>query len=220
MMSTRELRFTRHPPRELWLRPEPPADAERALIGWVQDIAAIDEGVPDDVMRIITRALTHDYRLTFIDPGVEKSSRWRNLERCSTRFLKASRLVPWRGYGLTSTCEANIAVRLFETKGWLWHLQSQLVLLTSRDELAPEISLGTLRQLMRSRRLDIRPLQAEFACVGIMTPGPDGDFAQLIFWRPESMSTFVERLRAQAEQAQISFVEVSEAEFKQTKWLP
>jgi hypothetical protein len=219
MMSTRELRFTRHPPPQLWLRPEPPADAQGALIGWVQDVAAIDEGVPDDVMRIITRALTQNYRLTFIDPDVEKSSQWRSLERHSTRFLKASRLAPWRGYGLTSTCDADIAVRLFATEGWLWHLQSQVVLLTSRDELAPEISFGTLHRLMQSRRLDIRPLRAELACIGVMTPGPDGDFAQLIFWQPASMSVFKEHLRAQAEQAQIGFVEVSKAEFQETKWL-
>jgi hypothetical protein len=149
---------------------------------------------------------------------VERTSQWRHLESCSTRFVRVSRLIPWIGFGLTSTREADVAVRLFTTVQSLWHLQSQIVFLTRRCDLPPEISCGTLHRLARSRHLDIRQLQAEFACSGIVTPGPDGDFAQLNFWCPGALSVFTEGLRTQAQQAQIGLVEVSELEFKRTRW--
>jgi hypothetical protein len=216
MMSIVELRLTRDPP--IWLPPQPPPATEVALIGWVEDVHRIDEGVPRDVRRIITRALTQEYRLTFLDPGVERTSQWRHRESCATRFVKVSRLVPWIGFGLTSTHEADVAVRLFATVQSLWHLQSQMVFLTQRCDLPPEISFGTLHRLTRSRRLDIRQLQAEFGCAGIMTPGPDGDFVQLNFWFPGALSSFTEGLCTQTQQAQIGLVEVSELEFKRTRW--
>jgi hypothetical protein len=52
-----------------------------------------------------------------------------------------------------------------------------------------------------------------------MTPGPDGCFAQLIFWRPGALSGVIDGLRAQAKQAHIDLVEVPKLEFwPGTKW--
>jgi hypothetical protein len=221
-MSTRELRATLNPPRELWFPPEPPPGSEALLIGWVRDVAPADEGVPDDVMRIVARALTRDYRLTFIDPGVEKSPQWKDSANGlrQTRFLKPTQFSPTAGYGLTTTCDPEVAVRLFSTDEWLWHLQSQWVFLSRPSDPPPEISFLTLNQVAQWRRLDPQRLQTEFGCQGVMAPGPDGEFIEIVLWQPGARTALLKSLQAEAGQAQVSWKEVPEVEFRETQWLP
>jgi hypothetical protein len=221
-MSTRELRSTLNPPRELWFPPEAPPGTEAMLIGWVQDVAPVDEGVPANVMEIVTRALTRDYRLTFIDPGAEKSPEWKDSENGlrQTRFLKPTQFSPIAGYGLTSTADANVAVRLFSTDEWLWHLQSQWVFLTRRSDPPPEMSFHALHQLAQWRRLDPHELQTEFRCQGVMAPGPDGEFIEIVLWQPGARAALLLNLQAEAEQAHLPWTQVSEVEFRETQWVP
>lgn len=220
-MSTRELRLTLDPPRELWFPPAPPPGTDSMLIGWVQDVAPVDEGVPANVMEVVTRAMTRDYRLTFIDPGVERSPEWKESQkgRGESRFVKATRFSPIRGYGLASTSDAKVAMRLFSTDESLWHLQSQWVFLTPRGDPPPEISFQALNQLAQWRRLDPGELQAEFGCQGIMAPGPDGEFIEVVLWLPGARTALVQSLQREAEQAHLPWAEVSEVEFRETQWL-
>lgn len=220
-MSKLELRLCRRPPRELWLKPEIPEGAAGTIIGWIQDVPPVEGGVPRAVSRVITTALTRNYRLTFVDPGRAKSAGWQDHGEHSTRFLRAEgigRLNPSAGYGLTSTVSADLALRLFETNESLWTLQSQIVLLTDRELCAPNVSFGTIDALMRTRKLDPTGLQAECGCLGVMTPGTDGDFAQLVFWRAGTLEGFQQAVRSVADSAGLSFAEVSESEFRQTRW--
>jgi hypothetical protein len=220
-MSARELRFTLHPPVELWLKPEPPPGAESALIGWVMDTPPIDDGVPHDVALAITRALTSKYALTFLDPGKGKSAQWESHGSYSVRFLKPTgflRLNPSAGYALTSTFDPETAVQLFDTNESLWVQQSQIVLLSLRDTPPPNITFQHLHDLLRSRQLDYNRLQSEDLCLGIVAPGPDGDFVQVILWESGAMSVLRERLRAESERSGLVFSEVTSSEFKQTRW--
>lgn len=220
-MSVMQVRCTLHPPKELWLEPHVPADAEGALVGWVAGAAPVDCGIPRDVARIITQTLTRNYRLTFLDPGVEAAPPWQEHATYETGFLKSSRFLDFRhsaGYALTSTITAEAAARLFETEESLWSLQSQIVFLTERKASPPNISFRTIDELVRTRKLLPARLSAEFACVGLMVPGPDGDFAQLILWQPRATQTFLGLLRLETEKTGLTFAEVSESEFRDTKW--
>jgi len=219
-MSAIELRFCAQPPRSLWLKPEIPEGADGAVIGWIQDAAPIDSGVPPDVAQIVAKALVEIYRLTFVDPGRTKSLDWQDQGDYLIRFVRADgigKLNPSAGYALTSTRAPRVAMRLFETAESLWTLQSQLVLLTDKHAQAPAVSFRAIDVLMRRRELDLAGLQA-FGCRGIMTPGPDGDFAQLTFWQGGAMDEFERSLRSECEIAGLTFVVVSETDFERTNW--
>jgi hypothetical protein len=220
-VSTVELRLCRRPPRESWLKPEIPAGADGAIVGWIQDAQPVESGVPPEVTRAIAGALLKYCRLTFVDPGQPKSPDWQQRGDRSVRFLRAEgmrRLNPSAGYPLTSTVSLNPALRLFETDESLWTLQSQVVLLNDRQGPAPSVSFARMDALMRTRKLEPACLQAECGCLGVMTPGPDGDFAQLISWQAGAMEGFTQALAAEAARAGLLFAEVSDLEFRQTRW--
>src|SRR5215469_8325701 len=154
-MSTVELRFCGQPPRSLWLRPEIPEGVDGAVIGWIQDAAPVDGGVPEDVARVIAEALTKKYRVTFVDPGRTKSTEWQTRGDDSVRCVRSDgigRLNPSAGYTLTSTLNSNVALRLFDTDESLWTLQSQVVFFTDQNSQAPTASFRAIDDLMRTRK--------------------------------------------------------------------
>jgi hypothetical protein len=220
-MSVVGMRFCGQPPRGLWLKPEIPQGSDGAMIGWIQDAAPVDGGVPQDVARVIAEALVKNYRVTFVDPGQTKSPDWQSRGDYSIRFVHPDgigSLNPSAGYALTSTRSSDVALRLFDTEESLWTLQSQVVFLTDQNAEAPDASFRTIDILMRTRTLDVAGLQGEFGCWGIVTPGPDGDFAQMIVWQAGGMDAFKRSLRFESEVAGLHFAEVSSLEFEHTKW--
>ena len=220
-MSTRELRFTVDLPRDMWLKPEVPAGAEGAMIGWVRDAAPIDDGIPEAVALVITRALTSRYSLTFSDPNNGGSDQWEKHGTYATRYLKPDgiqRLNPSAGYGLTATSNPDVAARLFDTDESLWVEQLQVAFLSPRECQPPDIDFQDLHNFLRSRTLDCGYLQYTFGSSGLLTPGPDGDFAQVILCQPGAMNELTQSLHLESEAAGLHFAEVSGAEFERTKW--
>lgn len=220
-MRTLEVRFVRGMPPDLWLKPELPAGAAGAMVGWVRGFELVDSCVPEDVAKVIVSALTQTYRLTFLDPGEKGTSQWQDRGDRSVRFLApgvAAKVLRSAGYALISTIDPAIAVRLFETDESLWSLQSQVVLLSRRDAPPPAVDFNSFDNLVRSRRLDCVQLRSGLGCAGTLTPGPDGDFAQLVLCDEGDMDRFVRTLRSQTENMGILFTEVSGPEFRQTKW--
>ena len=220
-MSTRELRFTVDLPSDMWRKPQVPVGAEGAMIGWVRDVAPIEDGIPETVALVITRALTSQYSLTFSDPNIGRSGQWENRGTYATRFLKPAgilRLNPSAGYSLTNTSDPDAAVRLFDTDESLWVEQLQVVFLSSKECQPPEMSFQALHNFLRWRTLDCGRLQSEFGSIGLLTPGPDGDFAQVILCQPGAMNEFKRSLRIASDAAGLHFAEVSRLEFERTKW--
>jgi len=220
-MSTRELRFTVDLPSDMWLKPEVPAGAQGAMVGWVRDAAPIDDGIPETVALVIARALTSRYNLTFSDPNNGGSDQWEKHGTYATRFLKPNgiqRLNPYAGYSLTTTSDPDTAVRLFDTDESLWVQQLQVAFLSPRLCQPPDITFQDLHQFLRSRSLDCGHLQSQFASIGLLTPGPDGDFAQVILCQPSAMNELKQSLQLESGAAGLHFAEVSGLEFEQTKW--
>src|SRR6516164_5279480 len=66
-------------PHEPWWNPHTPEGAECGLIGWVQDVAPVDSGVPSEVKQVLVNSLVRQYALLFVGEAAEKSSVWRAL---------------------------------------------------------------------------------------------------------------------------------------------
>jgi hypothetical protein len=212
------LRMTVHP-QEPWWKPRVPDDAVCALIGWIREVAPVDSGVPFDVKHALANALTRQYLLTFVGDRPTAETEWVNL---GDRWVRSAKPAGgWRGLSsaglsLVATANPSAAQALFESGG-LWNRENQIVLLSANGARPLQLDFDVLDALMKSSRPDLREL-AVLGVLGVMTPGPDGDFAQVMVWNTKGLLHFTDQLRADAEAAGLSFLVVPEAEFKQTKW--
>jgi hypothetical protein len=189
------------------------------LIGWVQDVAPVDSGVPREAKRVLVNALVRRYTLLFVGEAVERSSVWRALPDRWVRQAAPSGILSRlfsSGFSIVATMDTLAGEELFESQ-CLWSLENQLVLLAGRDASPPDLRFDLFEALLKSKSADFRRLPS-IGVLGAMMPGPDGDFAQLLLWGGQSMEGFAEHLRAECEAAHISFASVPETEFKKTKW--
>lgn len=205
--------------RQDWLRWKVPADAEGAVIGWIQQRPHADAGVPPKVAHLLARALTQCFRITFLDFDNGASPGWSEHEDRSVARLAAP---GWRGIFssndlyMTSTRSALHAEHLFDAEAGGWSREAQFVLLSSPLEPLPKLDSPALHELTRGRLEAGSSILPELW--GIMVPGPDGDLAQVLLFHKRALHDFLDQLEEATQASGIRFEIVTSEEFNQTNW--
>ena len=206
--------------RHEWLKMQLSPTAAAAVIGWIQQAPSVEAGVAPEIAGLLGRALTRSFRVTFLDDQNGASEAW---TEHGDRWVGRFRAAGWKGMLrskdllLTSTVRPEVAATLFEASAGGWSREAQVVLLTSASGPVPEVSADTLDEVLRGR-LEDGASGAVPELWGFMLPGPDGDFAQLVFLRRESLSTFLAHLQDEAAVAGVGFEIISPEAFEQTRW--
>ena len=177
--------------RQWQLGPLPPAAGRFTLLGWSQTVERRDAGVPDEVARVLARALTSVSRVTFPCSFVNSiaTSGWSPFDDDLIRALtdkgiagrivaKVKRTPP--DLALMSTVRPESAVRLFDDAGFPWWMQGQVVLLSDPDTPPLEIGQASLLALFDDDWTKQAALLARVGVRGIVRPGVDGDVAGLL----------------------------------------
>jgi hypothetical protein len=173
------------------LGPLPPATGRMTLLGWSQTAEQQDAGVPEDVARVLSLALTSVARLTFLCSFVAPAapSVWSPLQDDLIRGLAGKGVVTrivakLRGTppntALMSTRRAESAMRLFDDAGFPWWMQGQVVLLSGLEGAPPDIDERSLFALFGEEWTKHAASVAPLGIKGIMRPGVDGDVAGLL----------------------------------------
>jgi len=160
------------------------------LITWSQAPEGHDAGVPEEVARVLARALTSVARVTFPCSSVKPvaTSGWSPMDDDLIRVLTGKgfgeRIVARlkgkpRDITLTSTRRPETAMRLFDDPGFPWWMQGQVALLSGLDAPPPDIDEETLLALFEEdwtrRAASLAP-----GMEAILRPGVDGDVAGLL----------------------------------------
>jgi hypothetical protein len=175
------------------LGPLPPVRGRLTLIGWSQPAEQHDAGVPEEVARVLARALTSVARVTFpcsiVSPVATSATVWSTQDEDLIRVLTA------KGFGgriaaklrgtppritLMSTRRPETARRLFDDAGFPWWLQGQVVLLSEPDAPPPEIDEESLLALFGEEWTGHAASLAPAGVEGVVRPGVDGDVAGLL----------------------------------------
>jgi hypothetical protein len=180
--------------REWQLGPLPPGRGRLTLIGWSQPAETRDAGVPENVARVLARALTSVARVTFpsslVSPiATSMTTVWSPLDGDLIRVLTAKgfggRIVAkLRGtpphIALMSTRRPETASRLFDDGAFPWWLQGQVVLLSEPDAPPPDIDEESLLALFGEEWTGRAASLAPAGVQGVVRPGVDGDVAGLV----------------------------------------
>jgi hypothetical protein len=169
----------------------PPANGRLTLIGWSEAGDTPDGGVPDEVARVLARALTSVARVTFPCSSVNPVATgvWSPLDDDLIRGLTGKGLggrivAKLRGnpadIALMSTRRPETAMRLFDDAGFPWWLQGQVVLLSEPGAPPPEIDEESLLALFGEEWTTHAASLAPVGIEGILRPGVDGDVAGLL----------------------------------------
>jgi hypothetical protein len=161
------------------------------LLGWSQTSEQRDAGVPGEVARVLSRALTSFSRVTFPCSRVNAAatSAWSLSDGDLVRALSGKGLgariaATLRGtpsdITVVSTRREKTAMRLFDDAGFPWWLQGQVVLLSEADAPAPEIDEDSLLALFGEDWTAHAASLAPVGIDGVMRPGVDGDVAGLL----------------------------------------
>lgn len=184
--------FCHHPDKLLGLHviPEPrephwqlrhPIDvtAYTGLLDWHLDHQPADSQVPQPVIDLLSHALWHRYRVTFLHPSASNHATgvWTPCEGgyCLTLpGMKPAWLTHRPDYPLFSTIDVEQINKCFHAEPFSWSLQQQLVFLSAKDQMPPNISYATLREALRDKAY--KNLQ-QSGVYGLFYPAVDGDFA-------------------------------------------
>ena len=174
------------------LGPLPPPTGRLTLLGWSQTPEPHDGGVPEDVARVLARALTSTARVTFpcsFVKTVPATGIWSSLDGDQVRALTG------KGIGkriaakvkhappeltLMSTRRAKTAMRLFDDGGFPWWLQGQVVVLSAPVALPPDLNEADLLSLFDEDWARRAASLAGLDVDGVVRPGVDGDVAGLL----------------------------------------
>ena len=173
------------------LGPLPPVAGRLTLIGWRQAVEPIDDGVPEEVARVLAGALVSVARVTFASSssGPAATNGWSqrggDLIRTLTRKGIGGRVVAKLtgappDIGLTSTKRPETVVRMFDEAAFPWWMQGQLALLSEPDAPPPDIDEPTLLALFEDEWTKEAASLARIGVQGIVRPGVDGDVAGLL----------------------------------------
>jgi hypothetical protein len=210
--------------RQWQLGPLPPARGRLTLIGWSQPAGGRDAGVPEEVARVLARALTSVARVTFPSSleSPAATTVWSPLDNDMFRVLTG------KGFGgrimaklkgtpphiaLMSTRRPETARRLFDDAGFPWWLQGQVVLLSEPDAPPPEIDGETLLSLFgeewTTRAASLAPAGVE----GFVRPGVDGDVAGLLTLADPFEQVVLAALERETQLAGFDWEQLLESEF-------
>jgi len=218
--------FACRDPRGLhWqLGPLPPATGRLTLVGWSQIPDPPDAGVPDEVARVMARALTSTARVTFPSSGATEGATrvWSPLGDDLARALSGKGisdrvLGKLRGrppnVALMSTRRPETAIRLFDDASFPWWMQGQVVLLSDLEAPPPDIDKDALLALFGEDWTKRAAPLAAAGVEGIMRPGVDGDVAGLLSLRNECEQVVLDALERETRLAGFDWALVPEEAF-------
>ena len=219
-----ELRFTPQPRDAAWELSEAGAGARVGLLGWVLDAPNVDAGVPPKAAGIVARAACRQHVLIFhhrvaIEHGAHRT--WIDVPGGWTCVLEPptiKRLLGRPALPLVATSDPARAEELFHSEGFSWELRAQTVLLFQAGSPPPSLSYVMLEDAL-SGRASARPrlgLPADIR--GLLLPGVDGDFVELVAFDEPLWRTLPAELASECAKSGVGWNVVSEDEFKQTRW--
>jgi hypothetical protein len=202
----------------------PPRFGRVMLIGWTQVPRSADSSVPEQVAKILSRALAASARVVFPSSSIshEPGTEWTAVDEGMIRSLvsgtffermKAAFTRTPSKTVLVSTDQADVIERLFDDAGYPWHLPGQIALCVNRGRPLPDIDRNVLLSLIGDRWIQSDELLASCGIVGVWRPGVDGAVAGMWSLDTAFEKTFMGHLRQEAECAGFDCVSLEEAEF-------
>lgn len=195
------------------------------LLGWVIKSAyhaQLDGVVPPEAVEIIVRAICRSYRMTFFYPVPKRtSSEWESTEgeqRCKLWSPWLPKLFG-KSIPLVSTTVPESAKQLFDADLFDWHLQGQIVLVSSADGPPPPLTYWQMTQLRKRCRWNAEQLGLLPDIVGMFLPAVDGDFAQFVAFEDRFWFQILESLEAECRSAGVEWRVVDEADLKKGPWV-
>lgn len=193
------------------------------LWGWQQTPRAVDDGVPDEVASVLSRALCRYAQVSFlfstpedITATYQKDSY--SFQPISEQGVFALQIARWCSgrpphLVIVSSNEPKVVFHLFDDGYFSWVLQGQTVFLSGLSEPAP--NLRDVLSKAWQKKYEDAPLEAmnDYSLVGIMRPGVDGDVAGFLFRTVAHKESFLKVLREEAESNGMQFKICNEAEF-------
>jgi hypothetical protein len=128
------------------------------------------------------------------------------------------RLLRKPGLPLVATSDPGRAEDLFNAEAFSWELRGQIVLLSPRGSPPPPLSYAQLDDARSRKRIDDARLGLPAAIEGLVLPGVDGDFVELIAFEERLWRTLPEALAGECAKSGVAWSVVPEDEFKATKW--
>jgi hypothetical protein len=222
--NVRRLIVTLDPRDSCWELYTGGAPGTRALLGWVTDPKTVDAGVPQAVAMLLARALCRCVMLTFLwqpHEGPPASEQWRPLGKGQVKHLKAGLLERVRGnppFTLLATCDPADAENLFYNEKFSWELRAQRVFLSPIEAL-PDLDYRHVSTVFNwPPKLDVMGHFQGTNVLGMLLPGVDGDFAELVVFDEGQRPALQQALSQECAARGVDFQLVDEATFKQTKW--
>lgn len=193
------------------------------LWGWHQAPRAVDNGMPDEVANVLSRALCRCARISFLFSAPEEITATYQKEFYSIQPIRepgpfAPPIVRWWSGSpprlvIVSSSDPNVVFRLFNDGYFSWVLQGQTAFLSSLSDPVPDFR-DVLSKAWQNKYQDA-PLDAinDYSLMGIMRPGVDGDVAGILFRSIQDRGNFLTALQEEAESSSMQFKHCDEAEF-------
>jgi hypothetical protein len=223
----RSLIFTFDPQEPQW---QPHVEAGRyptALLGWVLSSKEREEPeLPRWVAKLLVRAWCRLAMVTYLraadnsDVSAEQADQWIEKEsgwRCRPPRRRSWWKSPIPDFELCATQSSDVAQELFYDDVFGWERRAQRVLLSAPGAPPPLGSPVIDALLQRPARIDDEALRAA-GIWGLVFPGIDGDFAEIMAFSADDRQCLVTALRGETAAFGASMQVVSEQEFAATTW--
>lgn len=192
------------------------------LLGWHQAPRPVDGGVPVEVAGVISNTLCRGARVSYLSSDLEEIMATHRKECYSIQPITkpglAARLIAhWSGVPpravVISSNSPKVVLHLFDTSYFSWVLQGQSVFLSGLSDPLPD--LKDVVSKAWQKKYEDAPMDAinDYALIGIMRPGVDGDVAGILFRSIPDKENFLKTLRKEAESSGMQFKVCNEAEF-------
>lgn len=217
--------MTLNPQDSCWELYAGSAPGARGMLGWTTDTPLADAGVPPVAATLLTQALCRCFMLTFFgqpDKGKSLSEEWQPAGEGQVKQLKVGLLDRVRGnppFTLLATRNPAEAENLFYNNQFSWELRAQRVFLSPIDVL-PVLDYRLVNTIFNwPSNLDITEHFVGTHVLGLMLPGVDGDFAELVVFDKDQWPSLQQALSQECAARKVEFQIVDEPTFKQTKWV-
>ena len=154
--------------------------------------------------------------------GPSAAEQWKPFGKGQVKYLKAGLLERVRGnppFTLLATCDPAGAENLFYNEKFSWELRAQRVFLSPVDVL-PDLDYRHVNTVFNwFSNLDVTRHFQGTSVLGMLLPGVDGDFAELVVFDQDQWQSLQQGLSQECAAQGVDFQIVDESTFKQTKWL-
>ncbi len=149
----------------------PPPAGRMTLIGWREEPAPVDAGVPRQVAAAVARALTSIGRITFLSSAVHAPAGggWSPSKKRGPAPAE-----------LTSATDPEAVMHAFDDAAHPWWMQGQVLFLSEPGAAAVEIDREQLLALLENDWAAAAGALPARGVVAVLRPGVDGDLAGLL----------------------------------------